>query len=714
MSSAGTNKYSFQEDDPRDIVTDVLDRYRKVSYFLNNRGIMSRWVKSFNSYYGFYYSDPKSNYGLGSAGPQGELVTVAVNQFRNLIQHTLALFTQNKVAFDVIPITSDVEGRNASIVGSSTLEYIFEQTKYSQELYKMAEAGLIMGTSFLKVDWKRNKNLVDIDEDMQPVFSGELNLRSFLPMDVLLEPFKDNFEEQDWVCTREIVNRFDLISKYPQLRKEILALNKVQDVQLADPYFIVDDNSVWQYKVYHKATMAVPTGRYLEFSSEETIYEDYRDNPYCNINPKTMLPIMGTGVPIVCFRPAITYGSAWGHTVAFDLLPLQDVKNLLTSTIVSNQAAYGVQNILVARGSNIDFADIATGQRVIEYTINADLGPTGGAPQILELLKTPPEIFQYNNKIDEEMEKVSGINGALRGTPPPQVGSGTAMALLTTQAQTFNTQVENAYVDCIQDIATLSLKTIAKFMAQTDLIDIVGLKENYAIPSFKAEELQKISKIKVLTGNAMSKSPAGRLAMAQDMLNSGQITPTQYTEVAQTGSLKNDMEDVTIEDALIQSENQQLMQGVPVEALQTDNHLKHIKQHLITLSHPDVRMDKEKQANIMKHLIAHQQFWVVLGAQNPQLLALITGSPIPPDVPNPGVVSPGAQQPPEQPPQGPGHPPGPPQMHGTQQANTPQGMMPPKGIAKNNLQNASTPGGNVDLAASAMRSAQNLLHHGRK
>jgi hypothetical protein len=711
MSNAASRTYSFQEDDPKDIVNDVLDRYKKISYFMNNRGIMSRWVKSFNSYYGFYYADPKAAYGMGNTGPQGELTTVAVNQFRNLIQHTLVLFTQNKVSFDVIPMTSDIEGRNASIVGNSTLEYIFQQTKYSQELYKMAEVGLVLGTSFLKIDWRTNKNLVGVGPDMKPVFSGELNQKTYLPLDVILEPFKENFEDQEWVGTREIVNKFDLISKYPEMRDEILNLSRVQDVQLADPYFITDDNSVWLYKVYHKSTMAVPFGRYLEFSSDECIYEDYKENPYCDTNPETMLPIMGTGIPIVCFRPATTYGSAWGHTVAFDLLPLQDAKNLLSSTIVSNQAAYGVQNLIVGRGTNFDFADVAVGLRVCEYDPNPELGPTGGAPQTLELLKTPPEIFSYNNKLDEEMEKISGINGALRGTPPPQVGSGTAMALLTTQAQTFNTQVENAYINCIQDVATFSLKTIAKFMSNTDLVEIVGLKENYAIPSFKAEELKKISKVKVLTGNAISKSPAGRLAMAQDMLNSGQITPTQYTEVAQTGSLKNDMEDVTAEDALIVSENQMLMQGQDVIVLQTDNHLKHIKQHLITLTHPEVRNDKDKQANIMKHLVQHQQFWVVLGTQNPQLLALITGSPIPPDVPNPGVVAPGAQQPPAQPPQGPGHPPGPPQMHGTQQA---QGSNPIKGVAKNNLQNASTPGGNVDLAASAIRSAQNLMQHGRK
>lgn len=696
--------YPFLKDDPTELASDLLEKFRMIANFMQNKGIMARWIKSFNSYYGFYYPDRKTQYGIGSGGTQGELTTVAINQFRNLIQHTLALFTQNKVSFDAIPINSDVEGRNASIVANSLLEYVFEQPKYAQELYRMAEVGVMLGTSFLATTWDTDKNLAGVDGEMNPIFSGELSLKTFTPLDVILEPFKERYEDQEWVCTREIVNRFDLISKYPRLEKEILNLDKIQDTQLADPYFMSDNNHVFLYKCYHKATLAIPFGRYTIFGSKNVIFNDYDKNPYCRLNMKTGLPLMGTGIPVDCFRPAVTYGSAWGHTVGFDLLPLQDIKNMLASTIASNQAVFGVQNIICARGTNMDFADVGNGLRVLEVDFNPDLGPSMGAPSILELLKTPGEIFAYNNKVDEEMEKISGINGALRGTPPPQVSSGTAMALLTTQAQTFNTQVEKAYVDCIQDIANNTLKIIAKFMPEEDIIPMVGLKENFAIKSFKAEELAKIQKVKVLTGNALSKSPAGRLAMAQDMMNSGQISPQEYTEVANTGSLKSKMEDVTAQDALIQFENQQMIQGIDVPALLLDNPLKHILGHTQTLTHPDVRNDPAKQNIIMKHIYAHQKNWVVLGAQNPQLLALLTGSPIPPDQPEPGVIQGSEDQ--DQ------------QSSNTSHINQPpeqghNGGMTSSGVGKNNMQNASTPGGNNDMAASAIRSAAKLVNKRR-
>lgn len=695
------NTYVFAEEDPEKLVENISHRFRRVSSYMINHGIMSRWVKSFNSYYGFYYPDSKSIYGMGTAGVQGELTSVVINQYRNLIQHTLALFTQNKLSFDTIPLNSDVSGRNAAIVGNSLLEYTFEQSKYSTELYKMAETGLNLGTSFLFTTWDMNKNFAGVDEDMKPVFGGELLLKSFTPMDVLLEPFKERFEEQEWICTREITNKFDLAARHPEMADDIYRLPRIADAQLVDPYFITDETHVWVYKFYHKASLALPFGRYTEFCSEKVILRDNQPNPYAHIDPKTGFPILGTGLPAVCFRPAIIYGSAWGHTVGFDLLPLQDMKNMLASTIASNQAVFGVQNLIVARGTNMDFSAMGEGLRVLEYDMNPDLGPSGGAPAVLELLKTPQELFSYNNKVDEEMEKLSGINGALRGTPPPQVSSGTAMALLTTQAQTFNTPVENVYIDCCQQVANNVLKIIATFMPETDLIELIGLKEDYAIPAFKAEELSKIQRVKVLTGNAMSKSPAGRLAMAQDMIQSGLISPAEYTEVAATGSIKNKTEDITALDALIQYENQQMMQGIEVPVTIVDNPLKHILGHTNLFNHPDIRKDPAKQQIIMKHMLEHQQNWVVLGKENPQLLALITGSPIPPDAP---ADQQAAQQQPAQPPQGPSSakkPEGPPQPPNTS-------------MGKNNLQNASAPGGNVDLAASAMRSASKLLNQGRK
>ena len=45
----------------------------------------------------------------------------------------------------------------------------------------------------------------------------------------------------------------------------------------------------------------------------------------------------------------------------FDLLPIQDAVNSLYSTIMTNQNAFGVQNVYVERGSDVQMEQVADG-----------------------------------------------------------------------------------------------------------------------------------------------------------------------------------------------------------------------------------------------------------------------------------------------------------------------------------------------------------------
>lgn len=705
-----SDKYIFLQNSD-ELVSDLQNRYTRVNQFLNSDGIRARWNKSLRAYYGFYYNDTKSKYGMGTAGQQEELSTVVVNDYRNIIQHTLALTTQNKVSFDPVAFNTGTDGRNASIVANATLEYFFEQPPVSREIYNTFESAVNLGTTFLFTLWDRNKVFRGIDGEGKAIYSGTPKFKLFMPFDVLLEPFKTVFEEQNWINTRELVNRFELVAEHPEFEKEILALPRVQDIQLVDPYFLMDEDHIWLYKFYHKATRGVPFGRYMEYAASNAIFIDTFDNgepnPYCTEDRETKMPIVGTGMPVVCYRPAVTQGLAWGHTVGFDLLPLQDLKNMTMATIASNQAAFGVQNIVTNKGSNFNAADITQGLRNIEVAMSPDL-PNGGIPMVLKLLDTPSELFKTLDVTDQSMEKASGINGAMRGTPPSQVSSGTAMALLTTQAQTFNTPLENVYVSCLQETAMNLLNILAKFMPDHDLVQIVGLQDKYAIPSFKASQLSLIKEIKVLTGNAMSKAPAGRVAMADQLANSNKISSAEYFEIIQTGTIKQQLNAKTMESALVVRENQMMLQGMAPPVRPTDNHILHMEEHFSLCSNPTVRDNDQLYQMVYQHIMEHDQQMTVLEKINPQMLALITHSPIPPGIPEPGLVPGGP------PPTGPQEGVHQPQHGGSPGPAHPTTPSSPGGAGVNNVANASTPGGVASIAASGIRSAGKLLTHGRK
>ena len=140
-------------------------------------------------------------------------------------------------------------------------------------------------------------------------------------------------------------------------------------------------DNIFVYRLYHKPTPSLPTGRYTVFCDNGVLLSDTFNNPY-------------EGIPIIALIPERRYGTSFGYTTAFDLLPLQDSINFLHSSVLSNQQAFSTQNIIVWKESDVEVEDLAGGLKILKVGAVQDV-PNGGAPMPLNLLQTPPEIFNY-------------------------------------------------------------------------------------------------------------------------------------------------------------------------------------------------------------------------------------------------------------------------------------------------------------------------------
>jgi hypothetical protein len=130
----------------------------------------------------------------------------------------------------------------------------------------------------------------------------------------------------------------------------------------------------------------------------------------------------------------------------FDLLPLQDAINSLYSTILTNQHAFGVQNIYVPRGADIQLKALEGGLNIIE-------GNTGaGKPEPMNFTNTPAEVFKFIEMLEKKMETISGMNSVVRGDPEASIKSGSAMALVQSMALQFISGLQTQYVFAVEDI----------------------------------------------------------------------------------------------------------------------------------------------------------------------------------------------------------------------------------------------------------------------
>lgn len=632
-------EYIFRKD-AEELASEMINKASKLNAFWKSAGILAKARRSYMSFYNQYFRGSDGTRTV-NVGEQGEFIGFSVNHLRNLLQHTMSLLMQSRLAFDVQALSTDIQARNACIIGSELLEQSFYEQRIDQAIRRCIELGLVMGTSFISCEWNPYHRLVGTDAENNLVYDGTPKVTTYTIFDIVMEPFFDDWNKHQYICLREIVNRWELAAIYPEKAKEIISQPVISDLQWYDPIYTKDEDHIFVFRCFHKESPAVPGGRYTVFAADGTVLEDGL-NPY--VDPKNPTP--NGGIPIFCFRPSIKIASSYGHTIAFELMPIQESLNTLDSSIITNQNNFAVQSIAVPKQSGIVPNDIAGGARLLEYDF-IEGAPGGGKPEPLQLCATPGEVFTYRNQLVTEMETISGINSVLRGQPQASLLSGAALAVVATQANVFNSNLEANYIALSEDLALFYLHLLRTFQKSEDMISLLGVGKSAEVRKFKGSDLSPIRKVKVSIGNPLSKTTAGKIEIADKLVNSQMITdPKEYLDIIRTGNLNRPLDFETAQKTYMLAENEQILRGEVPTVAALDNHPEHMKQHQVLLFNPDIRNDAKLRQIVEQHLMAHADQFEAMATGNPTFLALAIGAPIPMPVPDPmSGVGPQAQMP---------------------------------------------------------------------
>lgn len=600
---------------PREEMTAELNKKIQDWYtHVSTTGIFRRMRKCYLSYYGYSsvgngHTSSEVNYG----GVQGELSLIKVNQLRNIVQHMLVMTTSTRPAMDARAVNTDYKSLSQTVLANGILDYYMRERKLERYLRMATEAALIYGEGFIQLDW--DTSLGDeymIDNEGRTVYTGDIKFGVLNPLDVIRDIFQQDNNEHDWMIVRTFKNRYELIAKYPELKDEILSMGNKDRLDL--DYLFMSFNMTTQsdlvpvYQFYHRRTESMPNGRTATFIDDKCIFYD-GDLPYKDI-------------PIYRIAPSDQMNTTFGYTTAFDLLALQDITDSLHSTIVTNQSTFGVQNIMAPQGHNLSVSQLGGGLNFIEYDSSA------GKPEPLNLTFTPPEIFNYLDKVEKTMETLSGVNSVARGNPEANLRSGNSLALVQSMAIQFNSGLQQSYAQLIEDVGTGIIKTLKDFASAERTALLVGKGNRSHMTSFKGDDLKDIDRVVVDVANPLSKTTAGKLEMANNLMQMGLIkSPDQYITVMKTGNLDVMLEGPLLELTYIKQENEWLADGKEAPVLITDNHLQHIIEHKSVLSTIEARMNPEVMRAVRIHIEEHVN---AMKNADPDLLAMLGMQPLAP------------------------------------------------------------------------------------
>lgn len=621
----------FAADEAQKTASVLLGKSKTWLDCITSNGYLDKLKRMYRAYHGMYYTDNgSSGHEITFSGEQGELVQLPVNHFRNIAKNIIIMTTSNRPSMEARATNTDYKSLRQTILANNILDYYMREKRLEDFLSKAIEYSIVFGAGYIKVDWNATAGEIYdyIEETKTEIREGDLEFSNLSPFDVVLDTTKEN-NNHDWITTRTWKNKFALAAKYPEFKDKILALKTKSDIEKYRFNFnmsstLEETDDVAVYEFYHKKDDSLPDGRYMLFLSDEIILHDvampYRVLPIFRIAPDDIL------------------GTPYGYSPLFDLLPLQEALNSIYSTILSNQNAFGVQNIWVPPGGGINVQSLEGGLNVIE---------SAAKPEVIQLTSTPKEIFDFASILEHQMETISGVNAVARGNAG-SLGSnpsGSALALVQSMALQFMSGLQQSYVKMVENVGTALIKILQDYANTPRLIAIVGKKNRTYMKEFTNDDISNISRVVVDIGNPLSRTTAGRVQMADQLLqySKGTLTPQQYIQIINTGSLESMTEDSQNELLLMRSENEKMVDGedVPVTAL--DNHQEHIQEHKTILFDPDLRKEADLVERILNHIQEHIN---ALRTVDPDLLMLMNQQPLQPqgqptNAPPPGAA-PGA------------------------------------------------------------------------
>lgn len=600
--------------DTRTCADEILKRVNDYYTFCMAKGYFSLWRNS-------YYSYNPNRYTSGNtmlAGESNEYRVMRVNHYKNLVDHIQNLTITDRPVWQTTATNSDAKSQKQCIIAEGLLDYTMREKRVERHLKDACKFSLLFGDGFIFQKWDPTSGEAVASADGQTKHEGDIKYTSLESVDLIRDPNLSSYAKRSWVVARTYENKYDIAAKYPEYADEIVATQTSATSEddhylgnnFLDSSFETDQIQILNF--FHEKSPACPNGRQIVMLRDGTVLSDS--------------PLLYKHIPIHRIAPGDQTGTPMGQTVAFDLLPIMQMIDGTWTQILSINETYSIPKLVLRHGSDIAPETLASGIQVIKCA-------AGEEPKIMEMPTADQGLYAALNSLDQLAETISGVNSVSRGNPEASLKSGSALALVESMAIQFNGPLQASYVQLLEDTGMGTIQMYQDFGDEPRIIQIAGQRQRSIVQqSFTGADIDKIDRVQVQAGNALSKTVSGKLQIAQELLQAGVIkTGQEYLQVLQTGNLDPLIQGETAVLLNIATENEMLMDGQDVPTFFTDDHTLHISEHNSIASDPAVRMNPELFEIVAKHINSHITQLMDPAYQN---YRLVTNQP---NLPPPGM-----------------------------------------------------------------------------
>jgi hypothetical protein len=646
-------KQYFASLETNEFLGKACEKINDYNTYMEKSGKAARLNRAEDRYFGKHQGEiGVGSYTINDAGIDGEMSAVPVNIYRSLIKHTLSYVVSQKPSWDPRAKNSDTRALQQTRLASNILDAYMTEKRLGRPFAGSAERASVGGNAFLYMTWNPaiGKPIAADPQTGKVAYEGDVEACVKSARDVISDSKVRDNSKHKWRIVREFENKWDLAARHTDKAEEIINISAENDdldrlnvkrrIRFDDQS---DSDIIPVYHFYHIKSDGMPSGRYCKF-----------------LNGKTWLydgPIQYRRLPLFRIAPGDEFDTADGYTDSFDILALTEAVNVLMSVTFSNLQAFAGQKLWLPEGCDILPSAIDDGMMILKG------GVPGSEPKILNLTGIPPEMLKVVDLFMGQATQLMGLNSVVTGDPEHNLKSGAALGRMQAMAIQYASNFQKSWAELCEDGGTFLLELMQDFAKSARMIALGGSANKGAMQSFTGQDLDLIERVAVDLGNPMQKTAAGRIELADNLLQKGEITPKEYMEVIATGSVDAFVEQEVTDVELVQKENELLRDGKPVQAMVGDGHLYHMDKHRSVMNDPQLREAAARGDQLAiqiiqattQHIMEHNQLY---HTQDPTFSVIAKEPPAPQPPPPPMPPGPGAPPPEGSPPPPQGPPPG--------------------------------------------------------
>lgn len=663
--------YSFDLDDKAND-KDVLNWLKAERDYIESesKDRVRNMRKNLSLYKGIQYQDTEVRTDARTRGDDRTsfIRKIVSNQLYSITKDRVARLVKYRPAVAILPTNDELEDKLAAKMTKMLLDHIWYEQDFEGSLQiALATYALVMGESFLLVDWDSGKGDISpaylkakkraggrvplLDENGQqvldpqgnkvyvdkPVRVGDVVYKPLLADQVLVQCVS-RWDLAEYCFTMEPVTTDLLRIQYP----DKAAFIKDTDAQIYDYETMTlksTRRTVYKYTFWHKRCPQLDSGRKIVFI-DDCILENVE------------FPFSHEDLPLVRFTDMDLAGELHGTSLFEQIKGLTGTFNNLTNMFLRNIVMVSHPKWMVPAGS------VALDRLGNDITIVQYKGPQ--PPVLATSQSIPSDAFNFREKIREEFLAIAGVGQVSRGEPPPGIKAGVALQFLSEQEQERYNELALKWNEMIKKVAQMTIAVAGDYYDESDerMIRVLGKNNEYMTEFFKVSTLEKDYDIRIQNSSAL---PTSKAARTQTLLDLAERFPDQFAGEQVIEMLDLAQNDKFVDAATVavrsaEAENEKLGEikdGELLAPVEFENHIIHWKIHTRQMQEFSFKYktSKEVQERFKDHVIAHEMFMTEHAKKSPMFAKQLEALPLFPMFYFEPVILPPAPEMPMMPPQ---------------------------------------------------------------